>query len=107
MKKKLSKRKWLNSLNSPDTGAVQYHGYYDQYSMNIDMTIWDCSRKISLDFSLYEDGDYKERLKKIRILKESLQEIEDYMNEHYDTFWEGVQNAKEEAKNSKENLGAS
>jgi len=86
----LSKRLWLNPKASSDSGALQYEvsiekGYIDDkyryLSANLD--IWDCNRRISLDFGFDSDKSAKERDKKISLMITALQEIKQALGKAY------------------------
>jgi len=79
----LSKRKWLNPKSSPDTGAVSYTLTVEKgdnwFVGNSDLSIWDCSRKIVLDISFYNKREWKQRIKKLNTLIESMEELREYV----------------------------
>jgi len=87
----LSKRKWLNPKNHSDTGMYAVSVSADEYGVNGSFTLWDCSRKITLDF-FCEEKDAKIRADKIDMLINGLQEMKEAMGKAYDYHLE----AKEE-----------
>lgn len=88
-------RVWLNPIKSNDDGMCSWEvegraGYVDAY-----FKIWDCSRKVELDFSFSSDprplwgASAKERATKLNILinelqkmKKALGEAHKYASEH-------------------------
>jgi len=91
---------WLNPLSSNDTGAVQASGSYDEYWIDLSVDIWDCSRKISLDFSILGPKSYKERLKKLDNLIQILEECKVYIEEIYPDYEKEKAEYKEKDKNT-------
>jgi hypothetical protein len=79
------KRVWLNPPSMGDSGAYSHKIEVEKYKehINIEATIslWDCSRKIVLDFSVWNKGDKKQRLKKIDVLIQHLSEFRDQLDE--------------------------
>lgn len=75
------KREWLNPPTSSDSGAISYCYGHDYNYYQSDMTIWDCSRKITLDFgfTLGKRKEQSARIKKINILIKALIEMRDAM----------------------------
>lgn len=72
----LNKREWLNSKTDCDTGAVHTTVSADEYSLNADMTLWDCSKKITLNFSIWDKSGIKQRKAKIAKLINHLKQLE-------------------------------
>ena len=82
-----SKRRWLNPKSSDDTGMVSWSVSADHYSLDATFDVWDCSRKISLDFGVYGDDITKDatyRAKKLDILIGELQAMKDAMASAYE-----------------------
>lgn len=100
MAKRVNKRKWLNPSDSADTGAVHLWGNYDEdgYGMEIDLALWDCSRKINLCFSVWTPKDYKTRMRKIAVMREALDDMESFINENYSEFEKQYRERKKEDK---------
>ena len=94
-KKFLAKRKWLNPINSSDTGMIATEVLADDFCVGGVVDIWDCSRKITLDFNVYSKGDLSQRKKKLRIMIEMLEDVYDTMDKAYDYHLK----AKAERKN--------
>lgn len=65
-------RKFLNPAKSYDTGILEWK--VEQYDEGIDATfsIWDCYKKIVLDFNLHDELTAKQRAKKLQILIDEL-----------------------------------
>lgn len=77
------RRAWLNSVSDADTGAVQSSVEYEDWGhgsnnwyIAADMSIWDCSKKITLSFGFGNERDLKKRIKKIRTLTRFLEQLE-------------------------------
>ena len=100
-KKFLKRRKWLNPISSPDTGSIKNEIALEWYipecgvgkgkphfSLNADMTIYDCSRSICLDFGLYSNNkrDINARMKKIKMLLSEVQLFHDKLEECLDSI---------------------
>ena len=83
-------RKWLNPIDSCNSGAIQYKvtadAPYKEGVLDIcaELNIWDCSKKISLDFSIWEDSDAKKVAQKIQILQDALQDIKVGLGKAYE-----------------------
>lgn len=79
----LRKRKWLNPKKSTNTGALDYSVYSDTEDyggygcVEAHLSIWDCNRKITIDFSMYYKEDGEKIARKINILIDSLTEIKE------------------------------
>lgn len=76
----------LNPPSSPDTGIVKVTSNLsrDLTDWDIELTIWDCSRKITLDFSVWGGLNARTinaRLKKLNKLRKALDLVEDRLNE--------------------------
>lgn len=82
----LRKRAWLNPTKSEDTGAVSCYvsSYEGDPYVDGDLSIWDCGRKVSLNFSIYSEKDAKDRAKKINTLISTLQEMKSALGKAYD-----------------------
>lgn len=91
-----SKRLWLNPKNSEDTGAVHWNVCADSYYLSGDFSIWDCSRKITLNFGIYNEKDAIDRAKKINMLIESLEAFRDALGKAYENFQEYKQETENE-----------
>lgn len=79
-----NRREWLNSKSHYDTGAIHSKITADNYSVDGSVSIWDCGRKINLNFDVYKDKDFKVRIQKI-----------DTLIEHLNLFREGLYDAKD------------
>jgi len=83
-------RKWLNPVDSHNSGAIQYKVSADkpwkegQLDIFAGLSIWDCSKKISLDFSVCEVKDAIKVAKKIQILQDALQDIKVNLGKAYE-----------------------
>jgi len=81
-------RKWLNPIDSCNSGAVQYKvsadkPWKDGHDICSTLSIWDCSKKISLDFSVYDKKDADLVAKKIQVLQDALQDIKEALGLAY------------------------
>lgn len=91
----LNKRKWLNPIRHEDSGAVHYSVYNGDYGwVDADLTIWDCSRKITLNLGFSNPTEAKQRAIKINSLIKALEEMKKAMGEAY----EDVCNYREETE---------
>ncbi len=84
MGKRKQSRKWLNPLDSDDTGHVSYHiEIYDDEDSYIDaeFCISDCDRKSRLNFDCMTQKDVTTRVKKLRILHQQLEAFEKFFVE--------------------------
>lgn len=82
MAHKHSTRKWLNPKSSGDSGMVTWYveGDLDSaYFIDATFSIWDCSRKINLNFSFSSAKAAKERADKIDFLITELQDMKDHL----------------------------
>lgn len=88
--KQKGNRVWLNPLSSDDDGAMQWKvsGHGDRW-ISAEISIWDCGRKISLDFDFstnpnpsYE-ASAEQRAKKIDLLISELQKFRTELGEAY------------------------
>jgi hypothetical protein len=81
-------RKWLNPERSSDTGMVSWEVSVWNGDRYIDGTfhVWDCSRKISLDFNCSVDkpDKCKQRADKFDILIKELQDMREAMGKALD-----------------------
>ena len=78
---KKSKRFWLNPKDHSDTGMVSWKVDGDKYGCEGTFTIWDCSRKVSLNFWCESEKEAIQRVDKIDKLIEALQEFKQAMEE--------------------------
>ena len=97
-KKRITKRKrdWLNPLGHDDTGHIsiftQYVPSEERGLFDGNLDIADCSRKVCLDLSIFPASDreldrcYKERKKKIAIIRGHLDALEEQMDKFYEHF---------------------
>jgi len=74
-KKFLSIRKWLNPKDSADSGMVQAFVASSYGCVDSSLTIWDCSRKITLDFSFYDEKSAAQRAQKLDLLIDAMQQM--------------------------------
>jgi hypothetical protein len=86
MKTKQS-RKWLNPVGFDDTGAISWQVALDGEFVDGSLSIRDCSRQISLSFSMYskdKNKEAEERAKKLDILISELQAFRQALGEAYE-----------------------
>ena len=72
-------RKFLNPITHWDTGILEWNVEQTDNSIRAGLAMWDCSRKITLDFDCYDTNDMKLRAKKIDILINELIEFKEAM----------------------------
>lgn len=65
-------REWLNPLGHEDIGAIDMRMEFMGRSCGVYVNIWDCERKITLDFSFSDDKSYKERQTKLELMMKEL-----------------------------------
>lgn len=75
----------------------RYHAEHP--SASVQVQIGDCSKKVYLDFSIYDDTDVQERITKLNVLINALEAL----REHIPIVWE--QSKKNGAKWLDENKG--
>ena len=94
-------RRWLNPKAHSDTGMISWDVSASGYSVEAEFSMWDCSRKINLDFNVYNEKDARDRAAKLDILIEELTKMREAMADAYahytvekdkrgDTFSEAV-----------------
>ena len=66
IKTKYHSRKFLNKKNG--MAAIECTGDVSIYSMDVDIAISDCSRKVNLDFYAHSPKEAKEKLDKLDLL---------------------------------------
>lgn len=82
-------RDWLNEIDSPDTGSVQWSVEVVRYNSDIrpdicaHISIRDCSRKVELDFSCHNEKSFKEKMNKLNLLVSHLEEMKESMEKSY------------------------
>lgn len=82
-------RDWLNEIDSPDTGSVQWSVEAVRYNSDIrpdicaSISIRDCSRKVELDFSCHNEKSFKDKMNKLNILISHLEEMKESMEKSY------------------------
>ena len=74
-KKYLNKRDWLNPPDHWDTGAIQFNVTFDLGYVDVNLSIWDCSRKATLGLGFGNEKEAKQRADKIDKLINHLEEI--------------------------------
>ena len=83
-------RKWLNPVDSHNSGAIQYKVSADKpwkegsYDIFAELSIWDCTKKINLDFSVGDDNDAKKVVNKIQTLQDALQDMKAALGRAYE-----------------------
>ncbi len=65
-KPKYHSRKFLNKKNG--MAAIECTGSVSTYSMDVEIAISDCSRKVNLDFYAHSPREAKEKLDKLDLL---------------------------------------
>lgn len=90
------KRDWLNPLKSDDTGHIALSVSYpipkegeNENELTCSLDIADCSRKACLSFDIWEGTAakmrkaYKDRKKKVQIMREYLDALDESLDEWY------------------------
>lgn len=84
----LAKRKWLNPIDHADTGMFSMDVSAESYGVSGTFTLWDCGRKVSLDFWVSDEKDAKARANKLDMLISGLQEMKEAMGKAYNFYLE-------------------
>lgn len=74
-------RVWLNPPNHYDTGALHWNVSACGSYVDADLTIWDCGRKVTLNFSFGNDKDAKLRANKIDLVIKELAKFKEALGE--------------------------
>ena len=77
------KRKWLNPKRSSNSGMITWGAELDYQYLTMDMGIWDCSRKVVLDFGFGTETGRAVVLKKLSIMEEAIKDLQ-WTAEHID-----------------------
>lgn len=96
--KKHNSRKFLNSKHG--LAAIETSCDVSGWSMDTSVTISDCNRNITLDFSVYREKDYAEKAKKLALIINELVTVQEFMEANLDTFIEAKKKADLERKDS-------
>jgi len=101
----LNKRQWLNPVGHNDSGAISSKVEFHQNGVSADVSIWDCSRKITLSFCYYGEVQARQRVKKIDALIQHLQLTKGALAEGYTLSCEAghIEGAEEQDKKFKRN----
>lgn len=89
-------RKFLNKKHG--TAAIECSGSFTDYSLDIDISITDCSRKVSLDFYAMTPKDAKEKLVKFDLLLSELTSARNYYADSISKFEEAYNKKQKESK---------
>ena len=89
-KRLFSKRSWLNSLNSYDTGYVKSYADFEEWEyedkpsaeISAGFSLSDCTRQVEIDLSCNTKKRAKQRLKKLHLLIDHLYGIHDAIEEN-------------------------
>ena len=85
-------RKFLNSkdgmasiMDRVTLPSKPFHEQDDAWGNSLDanLTLSDCARQVTLDFDAYDEKDIKERFRKIDLIRDALNRIEDGLIEYY------------------------
>ncbi len=84
--KEYHSRKFLNKKSG--TAAVEITGSdpNNKHSLDLSVDISDCSRKISLDFYVWDDKSYKEKSVKIDTLIDEITKAKEWLDKAYPVF---------------------
>lgn len=88
-KKYVNKRLWLNPISSSNSGAVTYSvsadlGDETWQGIDAEFVIWDCYRKVGLDFSMYDAKTATEVATKINALIVALEEFKVHLGKAWE-----------------------
>lgn len=95
-------RDWLNEIDSPDTGSVQWSVETVKYDSGIRpdisayISIRDCSRKVELDFSCRSEKSFKEKMNKLNLLLSHLEEMKESLEKSYTLCKDDWENRNED-----------
>jgi len=86
MKQKIvyNKQQFLNPLHHSDSGIVASKVSYDECSVDASVAIWDCSKKITLDFDCYDYKTACDRATKIDKIVKHLKEVKEALGKAYE-----------------------
>lgn len=73
------RRLWLNQANESDDGWMKWS--FDEDGNGTELHIFDCTRKVSLAFSWWNEKQAKQRLRKMQIFEEAIAEFCTYARE--------------------------
>jgi lipopolysaccharide biosynthesis protein len=93
---KYHSRKFLNKKQG--MAAIECIGSLTDYSLDIDINISDCSRKVSLDFYAMNPKDAKEKLNKLDLLLSEIAAARVYYADNISAFEELYNNKRKEIK---------
>lgn len=79
MKKTYHSRKFLNKTNG--LAAIEASGSFSNYSIDFSIAFSDCSRKVELEFYMYDNKSIKERMEKLDLLISELNKARDWLKE--------------------------
>jgi len=92
-------RRWLNPKDHSDSGMLHVMVDVDddpEYPyVGVDFTIWDCSRKVTLDFSFCTMKEAKQRAEKIDLLIQELTNLKAVMGVAYNHSFQAMENREE------------
>jgi len=106
--KKYNSRKFLNSKHG--LAAIEVSCDICDWSMDTNVTISDCNRNVTLDFSIYKEKDYAEKSKKLSLIINELMVLKEFMDLNADEYIEArkqldLKNSKRKSKPLSELLG--
>jgi hypothetical protein len=93
---KYHSRKFLNKKQG--MAAIECTGNFTEYSIDIDINISDCSRKVSLDFYAMNPKDAKEKLNKLDLFLSEIAAARVYYADSISVFEELYNNKQKEVK---------
>jgi len=82
-------RQWLNPVEHEDTGAISWHVEGGVYEAEAEITIRDCDRQIKLDFGARDKKELNQRIKKLNMLIDALEDVKQNLGEafkHYQSI---------------------
>lgn len=84
----LTTREWLNPIGHPDTGAIEVKVSGNNQSSWVDASVdvWDCGRKISLDFNFNNEKTAQQRAEKIDLMIKVLTDTKTALGKAFDNM---------------------
>ena len=106
--KKYNSRKFLN--NKHGLAAIEVSCDICDWSMDTNVTISDCNRNVTLDFSIWKEKDYVEKAKKLSLIINELIALQEFMDANVDAYIEArkqldLKNSTRKSKPLSELLG--
>lgn len=75
--------------------AMESSAEITTYSVYSSVTISDCNRQVTLDFSSYQAKDYDVKIEKLRFIMDELFKLEQFLLDNKDKFVKNLKATKE------------